>query len=203
MKDGETFATIIPQKQRNNKNNAGSTINLSECEKILKDEHYISFNKNLYILKVGDFVEGLRVPKVEYEVYYPLLENKLEKANLSLHQNVKKDISIPVNISLNEIDKYNANSGYYNDLCYTLTSESGTYESLKDRRKQFINNNLSICEKGYHFSEYDDITKRAFCSCYTKIKLPMISDISGDIDKLLSDFYKINNIANIKMLKCI
>ena len=147
--------------------------------------------------------EELKGPKVEYEVYYPLIENKLKKANLSLCSNVKIDVSIPINLSSSEIDKHNASSGYYNDLCYTLTTESNTDECLNDRRDEFVNNNLSICEEDCQFTEYDMINKRAICSCYTKINLPLISEIKVDKDKFLSNFYDIKNIANIKMLKCI
>ena len=202
--DGKvTFTITTPSYQKNNTNSNMSLINLGQCEDILKEEYNISKDKNLYIFKIDYYTEELKGPKVEYEVYYPLIESQLLKANLSLCSDVKIDVSIPINLSSSEIDKHNASSGYYNDLCYTLTTESNTDECLNDRRDEFVNNNLSICEEDCQFTEYDMINKRAICSCYTKINLPLISEIKVDKNKFFSNFYDINNIANIKMLKCI
>ena len=41
------------------------------------------------------------------------------------------------------------------------------------------------------------------CSCFTKIELPILSEIKIDKKKLLSNFKNIKNIANFKMLNCI
>ena len=100
------------------------------------------------------------------------------------------------------MDKYNKSSPLYNDICYTLTSENRTDKILKDRQKDFVNNNLSVCEEDCEFTEYDYKIKKALCSCYTKIKLPFISEINIDKDKMLSNFKNIKNIGNFKMLKC-
>ena len=197
-----TFTITTPGNQRNNKNKNMTTINLGKCEYILKDEYNISDKNNIYILKVDDYIEGYKTPKVEYEIYYPLISNKMQKADLSLCKNIKIDISIPVNLTLNDLDKYNSTSGLYNDICYTLTSETGTDKCLKDRKEEFINNNLTICEEDCEFIEYDYNKKRALCSCFTKIKIPMISTIRFDKKKLFSNFIDFKNIANIKVLKC-
>ena len=202
--DGKaTFTITTPSNQRNNTNSNSTLINLGKCEKILKDEYDVSEGQNLYIFKIDYYMEDIKGPKVEYEVYYPFLESQLKKANLSLCSDVKIDVSIPIDIPLDELDKFNATSDLYNDLCYTLTTESNTDISLEDRRNEFINKNLSICEEDCQFTEYDKVNKRAICSCYTKIKLPLISEIKVDKKKFLNNFYKINNIANVKMMKCI
>ena len=80
-----------------------SLINLGQCENILKEEYNISEDKNLYIFKIDYYTEELKGPKVEYEIYYPLNESQLKKANLSLCSNVKIDVSIPFNLSSSEI----------------------------------------------------------------------------------------------------
>ena len=202
--DGKaTFTITTPSNQRNNSNPNSTLINLGKCEKLLKDEYDVSEEQNLYIFKIDYYTEDIKGPKVEYEVYYPYLESQLKKANLSLCSHVKIDVSIPIDIPLDDLDKFNASSGLYNDLCYTLTTESNTDKSLEDRRNEFINNNLSICEEDCQFTEYDKISKRAICSCYTKIKLPLVSEIKVDKKKFLHNFYEINNIANFKMMKCI
>ena len=38
-------------------------------------------------------------------------------------------------------------SGFYNDICYTYTSDKGKDISLDDRRKEFIDKNLAVCEE--------------------------------------------------------
>ena len=69
--------------------------------------------------------------------------NNLTKLNLNLCKGTKIEISIPVKIE----DKYNPKSGYYNDICYKTTSESGTDISLKDRRNEFTENTVKVLLK--------------------------------------------------------
>ena len=100
-----------------------------------------------------------------------MANNESNKLNLSKCQNMKIDISIPIDIPSNEIDKHNSSSGFYNDICYTLTTEDLTDEPLKDRQNDCINNNMSICEEDCDFTIYDKIKKKAICSCFVKIEL--------------------------------
>ena len=48
------------------------TINLCQCENILKEKYNISYNDSLYILMMLTYEEGMKIPKVDYEVFYPL-----------------------------------------------------------------------------------------------------------------------------------
>ncbi len=101
------------------------------------------------------------------------------------------------------IDKYNSSSDYYNDICYTDTSENGTDISLADRKKNFVNNNLTVCEEDCDFISYDYEMEKAVCSCKVKTNSSMkISGIVIDKDKLLNSFTNFKNIANVKVLKC-
>ena len=168
--------------------------------KEIKRKHNISKENNLYILKIDTILDN--IPKIEYEVYYPFSTNNLTKLDLSICKDIKIDISIPVKISPNEINKYNMSSDIYNDICFTLTSENGTDKPLKEWQNEFIKNNLSLCEENCDFGEYNNDTKKAVCSCFTKVKLPLISEIKVDKEKLFSNFKDIRNIANFKMLKC-
>ena len=202
--DNIIYTITTTSNQRNNQYDNVTTIDLGKCEDELKQIYEIIFNESLYILKMDAYFEGYNFPKVEYEVYYPLNGNNLTKLNLSICENIKITISIPVSISSNDLDKYNKSSGLYNDICYTFKTESGTDECLKDRQDEYNNNaNLSVCEEDCEFSEYDEINKRAQCSCFTKIKLPLISEIKIDKDKLIANFAHIKNIGNFKMLKCV
>ena len=62
---------------------------------------------------------------------------------------------------------------------------------------------MSICEDGCEFSEYNIKSKKVICSCFTKIHLPLISEIKVDKEKLYSNFKDIRNIGHFEMLSCI
>ena len=169
-----TISTTSNQNKNLLKNNVTS-VNLGDCINKLKDKYNISKDEevNLYILKIDIPLEGMKIPKIEYEVYYPLYNQTLFQLDLSVCQNTRINISIPINISLDDLDLFNSSSDLYNDICYTLTSESGTDKSLKDRKNDFINKNLTVCEENCKFIDYDNGTKKGICSCYTKLNLPI------------------------------
>ena len=43
-------------------------MDLGECENILKSYYNISNNNSLYILQIISEEEGMKIPKIEYEV---------------------------------------------------------------------------------------------------------------------------------------
>ena len=177
-----TISTTTSNQKNNIIKKDISAVNLGNCINKLKDKYNISKDEeeNLYILKIDIPLEGIKIPKIEYEVYYPLYNETLFQLDLSICHNTLINISIPINISFNDLDLYNSSSSLYNDICYTLTSDSGTDKSLKDRRNEFIDKNLTICEENCKFIDYDNITKRAICSCYTKINLPIILNYAAN-----------------------
>ena len=109
----------------------------------------------------------MKIPKVEYDVYSKLNGNNLIKLNLTICKNSKISLSVPIAIS-ESLDKLNSGGGYYNDICYIVTSDSGTDISLKDRKKEFIEDNKKVCQDDCDFSEYDYKTQKAKCSCKVK-----------------------------------
>ena len=88
----------------------------------------------------------MKIPKVEYEVYYPIYIYNLTKLNLTYCKNQKIEITIPVKIN-DTLDKHNQYSDYYNNICYKSTSNFGTDITLKDRKDEFIKNNMTLCEE--------------------------------------------------------
>ena len=185
-----------------NQNLNKTTIDLGFCENILRDEYNISYNKTLYILSLEIPIEGYKIPKIEYEIYYKKEEdNKLILLNLSFCKNEKIEISMPVSIDDN-IDIYNPKSGYYNDLCYFYKTDFGTDICLKDRREEFINKNLAICEENCEFKDYNYINKKVKCSCEIKPAISAFKDVKFNIRKLKNNFKDLNNVANIKFLLC-
>ena len=176
-------------------------MDLGVCENILKETYKISDNNTLYILIVIIKQAGMKIDKIEYEVFNIINKDNLTKLNLSLCKSKKAIISYPVSID-DDIDKFNSSSGYYNDVCYTTSSEFGTDLCLKDRRDIFIDKNMTLCEENCILIDYDFINKRAKCSCKIKISLPFIKDVKFDKERLKDNFKNINNIANLQFMKC-
>ena len=196
------FTITTTDNQKMNEKINVTTINLGDCEKKLKEKYNIPNDKSLYIFKIDIKEEGMKIPIIQYEIYFPLHGEKLEKLNLSICENMKVEISIPVSINEEDIDKYNSSSGFYNDICYTYTSEKGTDVCLNDRKTEFVESNMSLCEEDCDFKGYNSTLKRALCSCPVKIKLLIIPEIRFNKTKLYDNFININYITNIKVIKC-
>ena len=141
-----TFTLTTTQNQKNDKQNANlTTIDLGECEQLLRKAYNIPKDEMLFMKKVDVIIEGMKIPKVEYDVYSKLNGSSLIKLNLSYCSNSKVDISVPT-IIFESIDKLNSSSGYYNDICYTATSDSGTDIILNDRKSEFVEGNKTYAK---------------------------------------------------------
>ena len=143
----------------------------------------------------------MKIPKIEYEVYYLINKTNLINLNLSFCKNTKIVLSIPAYI-VDDIEKHNASSDYYNDICSKTTSKYGTDICLKDRKDEFIGNNMTLCEENCELIDYNYDTKKAKCSCKIKLHLPIIENIEIDKNRLYKSFADINYFANINMIKC-
>ena len=111
--------------QENIIDNNITDIDFTNCEILLRKFYNLTHNETLYLRKIDIKQDKMRIPKILYSVYYNLLGTKLERLNLSICQNAKIFLYLPVKINEN-IDTLNSISGYFNDICYTATSESGT-----------------------------------------------------------------------------
>ena len=196
-----TYTVTTTKNQERQTNENKTTINLGNCETKLKEEYKIFSNDSLYILMVDIFEDNIH--RIEYEVYYNFSLYNLTKLNLTSCKDIRIDISSPRDIPNNEIDKYNKSSGFYNDICYTLTSDDGTDKPLYDRQNEYELNNLSVCEDGCDFTSYNDISRKVVCSCSTKLSMPLLNENKPEKKNVFSDFKNINNIGNFKMLTCI
>ena len=195
----EKGASIIIKKTTD-KNENDNDIDLSECEEILIEKLNLN-NDSFYLFRIDIEQERMAVPSFEYELLYLNNENNLEKVNMALCKEVKVKIDIPFNLT-DDLEKYNTSSPYYNDICYVTDSEDGTDISLSDRKQDYYNNNMSICETGCDFVSYNTETQKAVCSCGIKTEIPFLDNVNIDKDLLMNSFMDINNIANTKMMKC-
>jgi len=183
--------------QNINEYNNISTIQLGKCEEKLRQTYHI-YDTPLLIFKIDNFEEGQLIPVIEYEVYEPINKTKLK---LDVCKDVKIEISIPVTIEEDSLFKYNLSSDYYNDKCCPTTSDNGTDITLNDRKKEFFNNNMSLCEDNCDLVKYDSDTKKAICNCNVKTTISLSKSVI-DKDKFFKNFIDLESIANIDVIKC-
>ena len=186
--------------QNDNENNDISTIDIGECEQKIRKYYCIPDNEELLLFKIDVYKEGYNMPVVEYEIYRYKTGEKLE---LNICNGMTAEISVPTDsIDENKIYLYDPNSDFYNDVCYTYTSEKGTDVCLEDRKNEYIENNRTLCEEDCSFNGYDTKTKKAKCQCKIKINLLMISEITIDKTKLKDSFTNLPTVANFWVMKC-
>ena len=196
-----TIAFTTPSNQKNNNNKNLTTINLGNCETLLKLENVIPINETLYIKKVDAMKDGTRIPNIEIEIYQKVSKNKFKKLNLSICQ---ISISVPVNLSKNEnLDKLNKSSNYFNDICYKASSDSGTDIPLNDRQIDFIEENKTVCQDDCDFYNYNHSSKLAICICMVKEVSSSFADMNIDKEKLYESFDDITpSVSNFEVTKC-
>ena len=197
-KDEMTIAFTSTYFQKTNDNKNATTINLGKCEEKLKKIYNISEENNLYLLKIDKEKKGKNYTLIEYEVFYPFNDGRIEILNLSFCKGINIELSIPIIIN-DRIDKHNPKSNYYNDICSKAKSDSNTDITLNDRRNDFIKNNMSLCEDNCELVDYDN--NRAKCSCNVKSDLSL-ERIELDGKTLMANFFDIKKITNIEIIKC-
>ena len=109
-----------------------SSINLTECENILKNVYKINDSFTLLLLKFDYFTLESLIPIIGYEVYNPM---DMSKLNLSYCKNISVKLTIPIQLDENNLFQYDPNNEYYQDKCSTFTSEDGTDILISDRKK--------------------------------------------------------------------
>ena len=179
-------------------NNAAS-IDLGECENILKEKYKLNQNKSLIIFIISYFIEGLNIPIIRFEVFDPISKEQL---NINFCENTNINIYTPVSINEENLFKYNPNNDYYNDICFRYTTDKGTDIVLVDRRKEYNMNNISLCEINCIFKKYDLKTKKVQCECNINNRTFLNLEDLINKKKLLNNFVDIKSTSNLLVMKC-
>ena len=198
------YQIISSINMNENENKNISIIDFGECEAILKKIYDIDY---LLILKIDTKLNNYNTI-LNYEIYNP---NTKEKLNLSLCDDIKINIKtnyFPSQESLNKIiklnesgyDLYNINNSFYNELCSPFTTDNGTDILLSDRIIDYYEN-VSLCENGCNYKQYDYISKIVECECSIKKEIE-INETEVNKKSFLSSFIDPDNFSNIKVLKC-
>ena len=97
-------------------------------------------------------------------------------------------------------------SPFFNDICTPFTNENGNDVLLDDRRKDYYNSEVSLCEENCHFMGYNISLKMYACKCVTKGGVGEISgELSGEYSykEMPDDFLDlVSRRSNIKVFKC-
>ena len=198
-----TLTTTINQKNNKTDNNM-TIIDLGECENLLRKYYNISDNELLYMKKIDVKQEKIKIPKVEYNIYRKTSDINLEKLNLSICNESKISILVPIKITEN-LDKLNTSSDYFNNICYKSKSDKGTDISLKDRQKEFVEGDKTVCQEKCIFSDYNTDTKRANCSCDAKDSSNSFVDMNINQESLYENFDDTSSkseISNLGITSC-
>ena len=190
-----------------------SSINLGECENILKETYNIDKNMSLILLKFmkKDTKEGEQT--FQYEIIHPITGETLNK---SLCENTTVDVYVPFILDEEKEELYNnlLNQGYdpldlndkfYREICTPYTSENGT-DVLLDDREEFVYSSLvnaSLCPDGCDYSEYYTDKKFIKCECgtnNTEIVTLDIEHLSGN--NAYKSFLSTMKSTNYKVMRC-
>ena len=193
------FQITSTENQKNKKYQNISIINLKQCEYRLKSHYNISQNKSLIIFKVDDMINEKKIPIVEYEIYNPDSKKNL---NLTVCQDLSIEISYPISIQEDELFKYDPNSAYYNDKCFPYTTVNKTDITLNDRKREYNDKDLSLCEINCSFKNYNKETKRAECECKPKTFFEELINIKINEKKLYHKFFNFKETTNFFVIFC-
>ena len=169
----------------------------------MRQNNNIEDSNILLIFKIEVQKEVSLIPCVEYEIYN--YNNKyINKTQLDLNicNQTKIDILYPVSNVEKDIYKHNISSDYYKDICFSYTTEIGTDINLKDRKNEFLDKHLSLCESNCDLSEYNKEINMSTCKCEAKIKIPLMEEIIIDKNKLSKKIKDIHYIMNVNIMKC-
>ena len=86
-------------------------------------------------------------------------------------------------------------------MCFIFITNNGIDICLYDRKIEFNNNNLSLCEANCDYEGYIFETKMALCNCSIKNEMPLISEIIWNKNDLLKSDIK-RKVMNVEVMKC-
>ena len=173
-----------------------SSIDFRECEDLLKNEYKINETEELIIYKIENYVKEYNIPIIEYVLFN---QNGSERLNLNICNNTTVQYNIPVTINENEEYKYDPSSDFYNDECNKYSSDGNIDLTLYDRKNEFNDNNMSLCESGCAYKGYNSTSKSAICDCNIKNDLTYSKDNTSN---LLNQIKSEKSGSNLGVTQC-
>ena len=190
------ISTISGQKDLENL----TSIDFGECEDLLKAKYTLNQSDELIIFKIEHTIEGINIPIIEYALFS---NNGSIILDLSICENTSLKYITPVSINSNEIYKYNLSSEYYSDICKKYTFDNIDL-SIYDRKYEYNEKNMSLCEYNCTYQGYDANTSKVQCKCSPKNYLTYINNTKNNNNKeLLNKTTLEKSNYNLDVTQCI
>ena len=204
------------------KSDEPSIVDLSECEALLKKKYGLSDEEDLMIIK-GDLLKQLSDDYLGNSVDYQIFSTSLGAfLPLTDCQEAGTSVSVtnPFNslnlltqyqsktgaVTTNGYNPFDVNSPFYNDICTAFTNENGNDVLLDDRRKDYFDENVNLCESGCKFVGYNISTNMYTCICNIKaVPGDEAGEYTGDyVTNEMPKGFKdmISKRSNIEVFKC-
>ena len=153
-------------------NNTISSIDIGQCEDLLRIENNIPSNESLLISKIDIQEDNAIIPKVEYR----LNDSQGTELNMSTCNGVPILISYPLintdliakfedagTLSEQGFDIYDPQDSFYNDKCSSYSN--GTVDVVLSDRRKDIYVDLSFCNEGCVYEGINYTTNKVNCNC--------------------------------------
>ena len=193
-------------------NNQTSSINVSECSKILKKKYGLPEEEDLMILK-GDTLK-------EFDSYFGVntdfqIFSYSLGAFLPLSACEKEDEEVTVvnpfsftnllsfktaAVIKNGYDAYNPESPFFTDVCTPFTNENGNDVLLDERIRDYFDKN-NICGDECEYVSYDYNSNTYTCNCKIKGDLGKVQERVSS-KKVPESLYKRHKNSNIEVIRC-
>ena len=191
-------------------------VDLGECETLLRKENNIPEEEPLIIL----VIEEINNTKMCYDLNFTVYSLDQKKLNLSVCDGISFNISTPIRntsgINLEEaeefasknIDVFNRNDSFFNELCYKYTSNDKTDVILSDRVSNYYQENTFCSDAGnctYLNVDYEH--KRVNCECEADTVVNEEEDIKVDLNDVVKElnvnkFLKVFKNSTINVVIC-
>ena len=178
-----------------------SSIDFGQCKDYFIQKYSINETKEeLIIYKIEHIIEGFNIPIIEYVLF---TQNGSISLDLSICENILIQYNVRTPINENDIDKYDPSSDFYNDKCNKYSTEGKVDMTLFDRKKEYNENNMSLCESKCIFQGYNSTTSKAICNCHIKNNMTYSYDDSSiNKNELLNKIQSDKSNSNIDIVQC-
>ncbi len=213
-KENAVFQMVTVEDQLNNNSQSISSVDLGECEELLREQEGIDDDEQFIIIKMDLKNNSVSATYVQYELYNP---RTLKQVSMDICKNIPIKILTPVSLSESkyslisslENSGYNAfdiNDDFYNDICSTYTAENGA-DIVLSLRKSLIydqNKEIYLCQSGCEFGNFNTQNGRAECNCKVQSTNTVtdITKITFDKTRFVDSFYKTLYNSNFRVMKC-
>ena len=198
-KDNNVIYSIsyLDNQEENNFN--VTIVEIGKCENILREKYNLTHNDSLFLFKIEYFEEGLYFPIIQFHLFASKIKEEL---NMDLCKDAEINMFVPVSINEENLFKHDPSSSYFHDICFSYTTVDNTDINIQDRKFEFNNNKMSLCQSGCSYKSYNSTTKKVTCECQFNSTKFLFSEITQNMDEIINKFKDIKKLSNIGIIKC-